>query len=506
MDNRYGTAAPTLLEIAGIMGGSLHVPDPALRHSRITGVCSDTRRIEEGNLFVAISGERFDGHDFVRDAMRSGACASLVSAEWHDRLTGRAGRAGQADQAGRACQADQADQASLADRADQAGREIPDGARIVVPEVLPALQAFAGWHRRRFDLPVIAVTGSSGKTTTKNLIAAVLGERYRVFKTPGNLNSQLGVSEALFSLSEDHGAAVLELGMNRAGELDRLSRMTRPSVGVITNVGPAHIEFFESIEGIARAKGELLDHLPAGGSAVLNADDPLVMKQAGRTRARVLTFGRAAGADVRLSWARTELSGSNFALSDGASFRINLMGEHQVMNAAAAVAVGRLSGIDDRDIARALQNVEPTPMRMEYKKAGDVHLIDDTYNANPSSMKAALDALAAAGGRKLVVLGDMLELGDLGRAAHREIGKRAADVAERIVTVGELAREIAEGAVAEGMPASRVASFLSNDEAAAGVMAEIADGDVILVKGSRGMRMESIVESLEKALGRAETG
>ena len=494
MDNRNGAAAPTLLEIADIVGGILHVPDPALRHSRITGVCSDSRRIEEGNLFVAISGERFDGHDFVRDAMRSGACASLVSAHWHDSQADRAAQAGQANRSAQAAQA------------GQAGRETPDGARIVVPEVLPALQAFAGWHRRRFELPVVAVTGSSGKTTTKNMIAAVLGERYRVFKTTGNLNSQLGVAEGLFSLREDHGAAVLELGMNRAGELDRLSRMTRPTMGVITNVGPAHIEFFESIEGIARAKGEILDHLPAGGSAVLNADDPLVMKQAGRSRARVLTFGRGAGAGVRLSRTRTGLSGSTFALSDGASFRINLMGEHQVMNAAAAVAVGRLSGIEDRDIARALRGVEPTPMRMEYKKAGDVHLIDDTYNANPSSMKAALDALETAAGRKLVVLGDMLELGDLGRAAHREIGRRAADVAERIVTVGELAREIAEGAVAEGMPASRVASFLSNDEAAAGVMAEIADGDVILVKGSRGMRMESIVESLEKALGRAETG
>ena len=473
MDNRNGAEEPTLMEIAGIMGGRLHVPAHALRQSRITGVCSDTRRIEEGNLFIAISGERFDGHDFVPEAMRSGACASLVSSEWHD---------GRPD------------------------RETPDAARIVVPEVLPALQAFAGWHRRRFDLPVIAVTGSSGKTTTKNMIASVLGERYRVFKTPGNLNSQLGVSEALFSLRKDHGAAVLELGMNRAGELDRLSRMTRPSMGVITNVGPAHIEFFESIEGIARAKGEVLDHLPVGGSAVLNADDPLVMLQAGRSSARVITFGRGAGADVRLARTRTGLSGSTFALSDGASFCINLMGEHQVMNAAAAVAVGRLSGIDDQRIARALQSVEPTPMRMVYRKVGAVHLIDDTYNANPSSMKAALDALATAAGRKLAVLGDMLELGDLGKAAHREIGERAADVAERIITVGALAREIAEAAVDAGMPSSRVTSCHSNDEAAAEVMAEIGDGDVVLVKGSRSMRMETIVAYLEKSLGQGEMG
>ena len=473
MDSRNGTAAPTLLEIAGIMGGSLHVPVPALRDSQITGVCSDTRRILEGNLFVAISGERYDGHDFVPDAVRSGARASLVTADWHD---------GRPD------------------------RDSPDGARIVVPEVLPALQAFAGWHRSRFDLPVIAVTGSNGKTTTKNMIASVLSERYRVFKTPGNLNSQLGVSEALFSLEKDHGAAVLELGMNRAGELSRLARMTRPSVGVITNVGLAHIEFFESIEGIARAKGEILDHLPEDGNAVLNADDPLVMKQAGRSRARVITFGRGAGSDVRLVRTTTELSGSAFAMSDGAVFRTNLTGEHQVMNAVAAVAVGRLFGIDDVSIARALQCVGPTPMRMEYRKMGAVHLIDDTYNANPSSMKAALDALAATDGRKLVVLGDMLELGETGRAAHREIGKHAAGVAERIVTVGDLARDIAEAAVDEGMPASRIVACSSNDEAAAAALAEIRDGDVILVKGSRGMRMETIVESMAEALCRPVEG
>ena len=482
MDNHNGTDEPTLMEIAGIMGGRLHVPSPALRGSRITGVCSDTRRIGEGNLFVAIKGERFDGHDFVPEAMRSGACAALVSDDWHAR------------------------QASRADRADRANWEAPEAARIVVPEVLPALQAFAGWHRRRFDLPVVAVTGSSGKTTTKNMIASVLGERYRVFKTPGNLNSQLGVSEALFTLQGEHGAAVLELGMNHAGELDRLSRMTRPSIGVITNVGPAHIEFFESIEGIARAKGEILDHLPEGGSAVLNADDPLVMKQAGRSQARVVTFGRGAGADVRLARVRTELSGSAFTMADGAAFRINLMGAHQVMNAAAAVAVGRLSGIDDRDIARALRNVEPTPMRMEYRKAGAVHLINDTYNANPSSMMAALDALAAAAGRKLVVLGDMLELGDLAMAAHREIGRRAAEVAERIITVGELAREIGAAAVDGGMPASRVVSCSCSEEAADAVLAEVEDGDVVLVKGSRGMRMETVVEYLEQSLGQGGQG
>ena len=463
MDNRIGATAPTLLEIAGIMGGRLHAPDPELRNDRITGVCSDTRRIEKGNLFVAIAGERFDGHDFVPEAMRAGAGASLVSAEWHDgRPTGVS----------------------------------PNGARIVVPEVLTALQAFARWHRSQFNLPVIAVTGSSGKTTTKDIIAAVLGSRYRVFKTPGNLNSQLGVAEALFSLEKEHDAAVLELGMNRTGELDRLARLVRPSVGVITNVGPAHIEFFDSIEGIARAKGEILDHLPPDGTAVLNADDPLVMAESGRSKAQLITFGRSSGADIRLASARTELSGSSFTLSDGSGFRINLMGEHQVMNALAAMAVGRLFGIADETMASALEEVTPTAMRMEYRQMGGVHLINDTYNANPSSMKAALRALAPTRGRKLAVLGDMLELGEMGMEAHREIGRQAAGVADMIITVGEQARAIAEAAVDEGMPAVHVVVCSSNDEATSAVLAKIRGGDVILVKGSRGMRMETIVESI----------
>ncbi len=240
-----------------------------------------------------ISGERYDGHDFVPEAVRAGGGASLVSAEWDN---------------------------------ERSPGDARYGARIVVAEVLQALQAFARWHRVRFDLPVIAVTGSSGKTTTKDIIADVLGRRFRVFKTPGNLNSQLGASEALCKLGKEHEVAVLELGMNRAGELDRLAHMVRPTVGVITNVGPAHIEFFDSIEGIARAKGEILDHLPPDGTAVLNADDSLVMAEGGRSSAPIITFGRSSEADIRLAACRTDLTGSSFSLSDGSSFRISLMG------------------------------------------------------------------------------------------------------------------------------------------------------------------------------------
>jgi len=464
MDNRRGAQAPTLTEIAEIVGGALHVPDSASQHSRVTGVCSDTRRLDADNLFVAIKGERFDGHQFVHEAVRAGGSASLVSAAWHEGLS---------------------------------PLDASPGALIVVPEVLTALQTLAQWHRDRFDLPVIAVTGSNGKTTTKDMIAEVLGQRFRVFKTPGNLNSQLGVSESLFKLGKEHEAAVFELGMNRAGELDRLARMVGPVVGVITNVGPAHIEFFESIEGIARAKGEILDHLPSGGKAVLNADDHRVMAERGRSRAPIITFGRGSKADVRLAAARTDLSGSSFTLADGSEFRIGLMGEHQVMNALAAVAVARIFEIPDEATFHALDGMTPAAMRMEYRRLGGIHLVNDAYNANPSSMKAALSALSTTRGRKLAVLGDMLELGEATATAHREIGMRAAKVADVIITVGERARVIAESAMKEGLPPGRVVACATNEEAAAAVLANVRDGDVILVKGSRGMRMEAIVETME---------
>jgi len=464
MDDRFRQHGPKLPELADIMGGRLHGTVRGSEDSGITGVSSDTRRIETGNLFVAISGERFDGHEFVREAVQAGASASLVSVEWYAQ-TGNGGSV--------------------------------NGVQIVVPDVIAALQKFAFWYRNQFELPVIAVTGSSGKTTTKDMISAVLGKRYQVFKTLGNLNSQLGVSEGLFSLAQDHNIAVIELGMTQAGELDRLAKLVRPSVGVITNVGAAHIEYFDSIEGIARAKGEILDHLPPDGSAILNADDPLVMAESGRSKAQLITFGRSRDADIRLIASETETSGSSFSLSDGSQFRINLMGEHQIMNALVAVTAGRLFGIDDESIACALEEMTPTTMRMEIKEIGRVRLINDTYNANPSSMEAALKALALNCGRKLAILGDMLELGDHSVKAHREIGKQAAGVVNLIITVGEHAREIADAALVEGMSATQVFACSSNDEAISTALERIRDGDMILVKGSRGMKMETIVDSID---------
>tara|TARA_B100000029_G_scaffold451213_1_gene475607 strand:- start:6776 stop:8188 length:1413 start_codon:yes stop_codon:yes gene_type:complete len=464
MENSCSIVYPSLQKIADIVGGNLYAPHLESKNDTITGVSSDSRKIEAGNLFVAISGERYDGHDFVKEAENIGARVSLVTSEWHNQ---------------------------------QPQGEIPYGARIIVPDVIKGLQAFSHWYRCQFQLPVVSVTGSNGKTTTKDIIANILGTTSNVFKTQGNLNSQLGVAESIFALTEEHDIAVFELGMNHAGQLDRLANMVQPEVGVITNVGPAHIEFFNTIEDIAHAKGEILDYLPQDGSAVLNADDPLVMGESHRCKGSVITFGRTKDADIRLLSVKVDPSGSWFTLSDGFEFHINLLGEHQVMNALAAVAVGRIFGLRDEEIAIGLEKVSSSPMRMDYHKTGGVFLIDDTYNANPSSMKAALRVLDITQGRKLVVLGDMLELGEMSLAAHMELGKDAARVADLIFTVGEYAEVTAEGAINHGGASLSVITCLSTGDAISKVLTRISENDVVLVKGSRGMKMEIIVESIE---------
>ena len=464
----------TLGDIAQVVGGALcpscnsHLK--AIAGARgVSGVSTDSRSIKNGDFFVAIAGEKFDGHDYVVDVLKAGAAGAMISHRWYW------------------------EHAAM----------LPISAPLVVVEhVLDALQALAGWYRQRFDLPLIGITGSNGKTTTKDMIAEVLGRRYRILKTPGNLNSQVGVPQVLFQLKHDHDVAVLELGMNHAGELDRLARMVRPKVGVITNVGPVHLEYLETLEGVARAKGELLDALPDDGIAVLNADDPHVMAQRSRTRAHLMTFGHKDGAEVRVRDIETQLSGTTFRLDDGSTFRLNIAGEHQVSNALAAIAVGRLMGIKNEDIHTALASLTPASMRMDVRMIGKLLLINDTYNANPVSTCAALHTLASASrGRRIAVLGDMLELGRESESAHRQVGQAVVNTADLLITVGERARSIADGARNAGMAEECVVVCASNRQAGDCIIESADDGDVILIKGSRGMKMEEIVADLEMNFG-----
>ena len=455
----------TLGDIEQVVKGSLCPSNGIAGKHGVSSVSTDSRSITGGEFFVAITGEKFDGHEYVVDALKAGAAGAMVSREWHR------------------------EHATM----------LPIGAPLIAVEhVLDALQALAGWYRQRFDLPLIGVTGSNGKTTTKDMIAAVLGSRYRILKTPGNLNSQVGVPQVLLQLKHDHDIAVLELGMNHAGELDRLARMVRPKVGVITNVGPVHLEYLETLEGVARAKGELLDALPDDGIAVLNADDPHVMAQRSRTRAHLITFGHTDGAEVRVRDIQAQLSGTTFRLDDGMVFRLNIAGEHQVSNALAAIAVGRLLGIKNKDIHTALASLTPVSMRMDVRMIGKLQLINDTYNANPVSTCAALHTLASASrGRRVAVLGDMLELGHESEAAHLKVGQAVVNTADLLITVGERARSIADGARNAGMAEECIVVCDSNSQASLYLIETADDGDVILVKGSRGMKMEEIVVDLE---------
>lgn len=439
------------------------------RYRRVTAVSSDSRNIHSGNLFVAIKGDSFDGHDFVASALSTGAAGALVSADW----------------------------------AKTNGTDFDSfSILIVVEDVLESLQDLAIWYRSRLDTEVIGITGSSGKTTTKDMTAAILSTRYNILKTPGNLNSQLGLPQVLFQLDRIHDMAVLELGMNHAGEIARLSEIARPSLGVITNVGPVHLEHLGSIEGVASAKGELLDYLGEPDTAVLNADDSYVMSQRPRTPARLVTFGRNENANVRAKEVESTFTGSVFSLDDGTEFQINIPGEHQVMNALAAIAIGQSFDVNHSDMQAALAEMKPPAMRMEVRSMGNVTCLNDAYNANPISMRSALRTLESypLPGRRIAVLGDMLELGDSSAQVHHELGIDAGRTADILVTVGDRAVDIAEGARSGEITPQAIFVCENNEEAWFYLRDSIQDGDVVLIKGSRGMHMEEIVESMEASI------
>lgn len=463
----------TIRDIMGVCSGSLVPAKPTslsglIADRRITAISTDSRRLQSGNLFVAVPGENFDGHDFVLQALHTGAATALVSEEW----------------------------------ANEHLSEFDDSVTlIVVSDVLAGLQALASWYRTRFQTEIVGVTGSSGKTTTKDMIAAVLSSRYSVLKTPGNLNSQLGLPQVVFQLRRTHDLAVLEMGMNHTGEINRLAEICNPSVGVITNVGPVHLEFLGSVDGVARAKGELLDHLSEKDLAVLNADDALVMGQRPRSRARLVTFGLGEYANVRAREIDAGFSSTVFMLDDGSEFVLNIPGVHHVMNALAAIAVGQSFGVRVSDMQAALAALKPSDMRMDVQIVGNITYINDTYNANPDSVRAALHTLAISpgSGRRIAVLGDMLELGDSSAQAHRDVGAEAAGVANLLITVGNRAVDIAVGARAAGLTSSQIVECATTGEASSVLEDTIEDGDVILVKGSRGMRMEEIVVQVSSA-------
>jgi UDP-N-acetylmuramoyl-tripeptide--D-alanyl-D-alanine ligase len=461
-----------VLEITGARAPS-PVETPRLRQG-IARITTDSRDVRPKDLFVALQGERYDGHDFVGEALRRGAVGAIVRGDAGDRPTG-------------------------------------DGALLLaVPDTLRAYQQLAAHHRSRFDVPLVAVTGSNGKTTSKDMTAAVLAERGTVLKTEGNLNNQVGVPRTLLGLSRRHEAAVIELGVDRVGQTTRLCEIVRPTIGIITNIGPDHLEFLGTIEVSAQSKAELLDMMPADGAVVLNADDPYYGYLAAWARCRVVSFGLSDAAQVSAREVIQDVDrGLRFQLVLPGRTRhphaiLRVHGAHNLSNALAAAAVGHLVGMSGLAIARGLATFRPASMRSEVSRAGGVTIINDCYNANPSSMKAAIDLLVGlgAGSRTIAVLGDMLELGAASAELHREVGVHLgrAGVAE-LIAVGELGRGLAEGARSGGLPPERIREAADGGEAARAARALLRAGDVVLVKASRGMRLEQVVDALKAGRG-----
>jgi UDP-N-acetylmuramoyl-tripeptide--D-alanyl-D-alanine ligase len=442
----------------------------------LEGVSTDTRTIGPGALFVALKGERFDAHDYLAEAAAQGAAAAVVVAGRRPPSTGSGG----------------------------ADLQLP---LLAVPDTLAALGAIARLHRRRFlHLPVVGVTGSNGKTTTREMIAAILATRGTVLKTEGNLNNEVGVPLTLLGLTSAHQAAVIEMGMNHPGEIARLAAIAEPQIGVVTLAAPAHLEGLGSVEAVADAKGELYQGLPQGGIAVANADDARMLKRAQTSGRRLLTFavGRGRRGDVVVLEVLSQGDdGLRFVLGIGnreVPVHIpGLVGLHNAANAAAAAAAAIAVGCTDREIVSGLAAVRPVGRRLRVENlTSGLQLVDDCYNANPSSMSAALrtllDLSRGAGRRAVAVLGDMLELGAFEAEAHRALGEEAARAGVALLAAfGPRARATAEAARAAGLPA-----FHTEDLPAlvAWARAEVAPADVLLVKGSRGMRLERLVEAL----------
>jgi UDP-N-acetylmuramoyl-tripeptide--D-alanyl-D-alanine ligase len=440
----------------------------------VTGVSIDSRTCRPGDAFFAIRGAHQDGHAYIGHARARGAACAVAT-----RLPAGGGAAG----------------------------EFPV---VLVDDTTAALQRLGAFHRRRFAIPVVAITGSNGKTTTKELTATVLSARRRVLKPVGSYNNQWGVPLTLLALGPQHQAAVIELGMNAFGEIAALAQLCQPTVGVVTTIAPAHLEGVGSVEGVQKAKGELVEAIPPDGTVVLNADDPLVLALASRARTRVVTYGQADAADVRLGDVAASEAGLAFRLvagSTAADVRLPLAGRHNAWNAAAAAAVGLALGVPLDEAAVALGLAAPVKGRLVWREAGGVRVLDDTYNANPASMRAALDTLrdAPGAGRRFALLGDMLELGAQAETAHRDVGAWVAALpAAGLAAVGPGMRLAAAEARRAGCP--DVATFDAPEAAAAYLAGRAARGDRVLVKGSRGMRMERAVEALLAGLGGGEAG
>jgi UDP-N-acetylmuramoyl-tripeptide--D-alanyl-D-alanine ligase len=446
----------TLAKIAEFVGAAGKFSDDVA-----SGYSIDSRTVGPGELFFAVKGERLDGHDFVEQALEKGAAAAVL-------------------------------------RKDQISRYVATERLLSVEDTLVALQTLATAVRKLWGKPLIAVTGSAGKTTTKDAIAHVLSTRFRVLKSEGNFNNHFGLPLMLLKLEPEHDVAVIEMGMSHAGEIRALAKIAQPEVGVVTNVAPVHLEFFDSLAGIARAKYELVESLPPNGVAVLNADDEYVSQFGRGFKGKVVMYGMRAMADVRAEKIQSQgQEGVEFDVVIGSvreRAKLPLVGGHNVLNALAAVAVGLERGLKPSEVVTALATLVAADKRGQVLQVGNITVINDCYNSNPKALEAMVDALAAMRAkRRIVVAGEMLELGSAGEDMHRQAGRHIAEKKiDFLVGVRGLAQMMTDGALQVGTRAEFVAT---PEEAGEWLARETRDGDVVLLKASRGVKLEKALET-----------
>lgn len=452
----------SVAEIVGATAGRLVGPDGRT----VSGVSTDSRTVRAGELFIPLRGVRFNGHDFIAEVSERGVEVVLAEESWIE------------------------------------GHQFPESLScIVVADTLRALGDLAASYRRRFEFPLVGVTGSNGKTTVKEMIASILEQKGAVLKTAGNLNNLIGLPQMVLGISADTRWGVLEMGMSEPGEIDRLAEIAAPAAGVITNVFPAHLESMGSLEAVAAAKGELFMRLQPGGTAIFNNDDPLVAGLSVPRGVRKLSFGLHGGEITATDIEHAGHEGQRFVLHlPGSDTRLHLraFGRHNILNALAAAAAAWAVGATDREIVAGLESFTPVDKRFRLEELGGITLIDDSYNANPGSMAAGLVTLSElrGDGRAIAVLGDMLELGSGAIDAHRGVGRLAATCVNRLYLMGRFAETVKAGAVDGGMSDDEVVVAETHEQILVDLRGVLQAGDCALVKGSRGMRMENVAEGI----------
>ncbi|MEO6848045.1 MAG: UDP-N-acetylmuramoyl-tripeptide--D-alanyl-D-alanine ligase [Chthoniobacterales bacterium] len=448
-----------LTQIAKWCGGNLLSGN---ERTLITRISKDTRTIQSGDLYLGIRGEQYDGNAFVAQAAAVGAVAAIVDSETSTGL--------------------------------------PDGFGIIrVKDSIVALQALAKMVRAEMKIRAVCITGSNGKTSTKDFTAEVLSSRFQTSRTPGNLNNHIGLPLTIVNTEPGTEAVVWEIGMSHPGEIEPLAKLAKPDIAIITNIGVAHIEYMGSREATAKEKGRLLEMLEPGGLAILNAQDNFSDELAKRTRARVLRVGIESG-EIRASTIQQSNDGSSFTIdtpSGRIETRITVPGLHMVLNGLFAIATGLEAGISLADCAEALSRTKLTGGRLEWKTIRDIHFLDDSYNANPDSMEAALATLAQipSRGRKIAALGRMGELGEHAESGYRRVGKKAAQLVDILLTVGKEAAAMAKTARSEGL--KNVVEAADTSEASQWLREFVHEGDVVLVKGSRSAKMEHVIGNFQ---------